>query len=54
MKYRWFMRGPERDVRWALFKMRWFPYRTYELLGFTDEGDAVFGPAVWNRPDVLR
>jgi hypothetical protein len=37
--------------RFAIWRMRWFPYRTYEYLGeFPAE---EFGPAKWQWPDVL-
>jgi hypothetical protein len=42
-------------LRWRLWTMRWFPYRTAEWLGWDEENDEmVLGPWRWNAPDVWR
>ena len=42
-------------LRYRLWKMKWFPYRTAELLGFDEEtDDLILGPWKWNRPDKFR
>lgn len=39
-------------LRWRIWKMKWFPYRTAKLLGFDEEtGTLKTGPWRWNRPD---
>ncbi len=40
-------------VRWRLWKMRWFPYRTAEFLGIDEEGEMLLGPWEWHLPDRL-
>lgn len=39
-----------RSDRFAIWRMRWFPYRTYEYVA----GVGAYGPAHWQWPDVLR
>lgn len=45
----------EYEVRYFMWKMKWFPYRTYEYLGYDDETLEIYlGEVKWNKPDILR
>lgn len=45
----------EYEIRWAMFKMKWFPYRTAEFLGYDKKTlELELGPWKWNKPNVLR
>lgn len=53
--YLWNNEDNELILRWRIWKMRWFPYRTAEFIGWDDEKDKIkLGPWKWHRPDALR
>ncbi len=58
--FNWFLdrydnEGHEYEIRWQVWKMKWFPYRTYEYLGHDKETlEIKFGPRIWNKPDIFR
>jgi hypothetical protein len=37
----------------AMWRMRWFPFRTHEYLGSDGEGGSRLSPPVWQWPEVL-
>ncbi len=39
-------------VRFAIWRMYWFPHRTSRLL-YTDSEELEFGPMKWSKPVVL-
>jgi hypothetical protein len=42
-------------LRWYIWKTKWFPYRTAEVLGWDEEiQDLKLGPWEWHRPDRFR
>ena len=42
-------------LRWRLWKMQWFPYRTGEMIFPEDDDQEIeFGPWKWNKPRRLE
>lgn len=45
----------EYEVRWILWKMKWFPYRTILFEGWDEERkDLIWGETKWHLPNILR
>ena len=48
---RWDNENNELILRWRIWVMRWFPYRTANFYGFDEETlEPKIGPWKWNRP----
>ena len=41
-------------LRFRLWKMRWFPYRTAELIDFDENDNLILGPWEWYLPDKWK